>query len=134
MDKTLQNHGDTGTILVVDDDACIRNLLIDLLDYNGYNVITANDGEEAVEAYKGNIHTIRLVLMDIVMPRIDGVEASAMIMEQNPDAIILFMSGYAPDAGSGINGRPLIMKPFSTTKVLKTIRDSLDGNLHDGDC
>jgi CheY-like chemotaxis protein len=128
MNKIVQNHSDAETILVVDDDACIRNMLKDLLGYKGYNVITANDGEEAVEAYKVNMHNICLVLMDIVMPRIDGVKASAMIMEQNSDALILFMSGYVPDAGSGINNRRLIMKPFSVTKVIKTIRDTLDGH------
>lgn len=126
MDSSFRNYAGTETLLIVDDDKHVLTLLSDYLCYNGYNVIKAKDGEEAVEAYKINSNNIQLVLMDIVMPRKDGIKASVEIIEHNPNAIIWFMSGYIPDAKCELNGRRFISKPFSPVKVAKMIREFLD--------
>lgn len=127
MDSELNKYCGTETVLIVDDDKLVLNLLTDFLCYNGYNVIKAKDGEEAVEAYK-KCHNIQLVLMDIVMPLKDGITASVEIIEHNPNAIIWFMSGYNSDANCELNGRCFISKPFSPVKLIKMIREFLDGH------
>ena len=128
MDLELRKHRGTETLLIADDDKHVLNLLSDYLSYNGYNVIKAKDGEEAVEAYKKNSVDIQLVMMDIVMPRKDGIKASLEIIEHNPDAIIWFMSGYNPDANCELIGKRFIKKPFSPIKIAEVIRNLLDGN------
>lgn len=127
MGNECNNFGGTETLLVVDDDKLILNLLSDFLSENGYNVIKARDGEEAVEAYKKNCNEISLVLMDIVMPRKDGLTASTEIMEHNPEAIIYFMSGYSPDTIGSVAGGYFFKKPFSPSDIIKKIRYRLDG-------
>lgn len=121
------NYVGTETLLIVDDDKQVLNLLSDYFRDNGYNVIAARDGEEAVEAYKKNCDIIHLVLMDIVMPRKDGIAASVEITGHNPAAIIYLMSGYIPDTLGERSGMNFIKKPFLPSELIKMIRDCLDG-------
>lgn len=128
MNCAFNDYVGTETLLIVDDDNEVLNLLSDLFRDSGYNVISARDGEEAVDVYKKNCDNIHLVLMDIVMPRKDGIAASVEINEHNPDAVIFFMSGYNPDTYGERSGRNFIKKPFLPSELIKMIRDHLDGN------
>lgn len=128
MTETMEEFRGNETILVVDDELQLRELLSSFLSNFGYNIICANDGFDAVEIYKQNIESIRLSIMDIVMPRKDGITASKEIKELNPCAIILFTSGYSPNHISKSEDIDLIQKPFSPIEVIKKIRTSLDSN------
>lgn len=128
MNSEINNHGGTETLLIVDDDKFVLSLLSDLLFDCGYTVITACNGEEAVETYIKVEENIHLVLMDVVMPRKDGITASSEIIAYDPDATIILMSGFVPDNQLELINIPCIKKPFSPTKTLKMIRNHLDGN------
>lgn len=114
------------TILVVDDEVQLRNLLYDFLTHYGYDVILAEDGQDAIEKYNQRKETVRLVVMDIVMPRKDGITAYKEIKDIRPDAEILLVSGYHPDNLSDLNKFSIINKPFNPLEILKTIRKTLD--------
>jgi CheY-like chemotaxis protein/two-component sensor histidine kinase len=86
-------HG-YGTALVADDEEAIRDITSALLKRFGFQVITASDGLETVELYTENASEITLLLMDLNMPRLNGVEAALRIRHINPKAPVLFMSGY----------------------------------------
>lgn len=131
MDTNFENYSGTETLLIVDDDKMILTLLSDLFCDNGYNVILARDGEEAVKTYKENTDKISLVLMDIVMPHKDGLTASAEILGHNPEAIICVMSGYNPETTKPLPVENYIKKPFLPLELMKIIRLRLDGNYCD---
>jgi len=122
--------GGTETILVAEDNADVRGLIKTVLEDNGYKVIIAADGEEAVSLFSENMDKIRLVLLDIIMPKKDGKEAYIDIKKIKPDIMALFMSGYAADIvrGKGIidEGLELLMKPVSPEVLLRKIREMLD--------
>lgn len=127
MGSEFSNYCGTESLLIVDDDKSVLSLLLNFFDDYGYNVIIARDGIEAVDAYINNLDKIHLVLMDIVMPRKDGIAASIEIRAHNPDAIIYFMSGYSPESNAAILENYFIKKPFLPSKLIKIIRNHLDG-------
>ena len=84
-------------VLVVDDEPVARLTASKTLRYLGYDVLEAADGVEAVEIYRRECLRIDLVLMDMVMPRMNGSEAFAKIREINSDAKVVILSGYTRD-------------------------------------
>jgi CheY-like chemotaxis protein len=127
MKNELCNYSGSETLLLVDDDKKILTMLADMFCGFGYTILKARDGEEAVETYK-NCNKIQLVLMDILMPRKDGITASAEIREHNPNAIIILMSGCCSDGTKEATLRDIVQKPFLPSKMIKMIRNHLDGN------
>jgi CheY-like chemotaxis protein len=124
----IANYADT--ILIVDDQAEVLDMLSALLDSHGYKIILAEDGQEAVEKYEQHRGGIGLVLMDITMPRKNGVHAYKEIKEINPDAKIILMSGYTAGHLSELSGLnlphpELVLKPFSLINLLETITKHL---------
>jgi CheY-like chemotaxis protein len=120
-----------GTILIVDDQAEILEMLSALLVSEGYQVLLAEDGQEAVEKYERHRGDIGLVLMDITMPRKDGVHAYKEIKEIDPAAKVILMTGY--DAGhlNEFNDVKIplpecVLKPFSSINLLETISKYFD--------
>jgi PAS domain S-box-containing protein len=85
----------TGTLLVVDDEKMIQQTLKGMLESLNYKVLFADNGRKAIQAYKSKKREIDAILMDIQMPIMDGVEAAHKILEINPEARIIFTSGYA---------------------------------------
>ena len=92
----------------------------------GYVVIEATDGQEACEIFARSKDVIDLVLMDVMMPRMGGLEAWQRIREMR-DVPILFCSGYTGAPGDLPAGAPLLPKPFTSDKLLSTIREVLEG-------
>ena len=80
------------SVLVVDDDPELTNLLLNYLDAQGYSVLTACGGEEALEILQEK--DIDLVLLDIVMPGMDGLQVLQWIRQNHPEIIVVMMSGY----------------------------------------
>jgi CheY-like chemotaxis protein len=119
------------TILLAEDDQIVRDATKAVLEYGGYRVITAENGQEAVLLF--NNTKIDLVLMDVVMPVMNGVEAYRAIKESAPDVRILFTSGFTSDilAHEGIDSKDkrLLQKPVSANILLKIIKATLDAPL-----
>ena len=91
-----------GTVLLVDDEPAVRRTVKRTLERQGFDVLVACDGAEAVEVFRGAAAEITLVLMDLTMPTMGGVEASAAIRELRGDVPIVLVTGYGevpPEAG-----------------------------------
>lgn len=125
MSKISNGYQGSETILIVDDERQLREMLSDFLASYGYKVITAEDGQDAIEKYKSN-GPIHLVVMDVVMPRKDGISCFREIKKYNPEAKAVFMSGYRPDHLQAKEDFHLIQKPFSPVEMIKAIRGALE--------
>ena len=117
------------TILVAEDDLHVLDLVSSILQQFGYTIIAAANGMEAVQAFKANPQ-IDLVLMDIIMPVMNGKEAAEQIRGLRADAKILYTSGYTADiirSRSDLEeGAELVMKPVKPAVLLQKIREMLD--------
>lgn len=119
----------TGTILVVDDELIIRATASMLLENLGYTVVLAENGEEAVETYRRRGEEIDLVILDVVMPVMDGREAFLKIMAIDPQAKVILSSGYAKSINmngmekNGLAGS--ITKPFSQVHLSRLVAEIL---------
>jgi PAS domain S-box-containing protein len=117
------------TILVAEDDLHVLDLVSSILQQYGYSIIHATNGLEAIQKFKENPQ-VKLVLMDIIMPVMNGKEAAEGIRLLRPDARILFTSGYTADiirSRSDLDeGAELVMKPAKPAILLEKIREMLD--------
>jgi two-component system, cell cycle sensor histidine kinase and response regulator CckA len=118
------------TILVAEDDVTIRQLTKTILGEFGYRIIEAVDGEDAVQKFRENRDTIQLVILDVIMPKKNGKEASDLIAAIKPDVKILYISGYNADVlrtkGIDETTANFIMKPVSPMDLLRSVRRTLD--------
>jgi len=117
-------------ILVVDDEAAIRDLARTILENYGYRVIIAADGVEGVAEYSKHQKDIDLVLTDLDMPKIDGPHLIRLIERMNPDVRVIAVSGLMgqdtfEDKTTG-KPRPVLQKPFPPAQLLQTLRKVLD--------
>jgi len=123
--------GGNETILVVDDEAAIRQYLELFLTSLGYSVLFARDGQEAIDIFSNHEHDVSLVLMDIIMPNKNGREAAREINNIDPDTRIVYTSGYPADLISDRNlleaGAELLMKPLMPTELALRLRAALNG-------
>jgi CheY-like chemotaxis protein len=122
--------GCSAVILLAEDDLAVRSVIKTLLTEMGYNVIEAVDGQHAVEQYRQHSETIQLVLMDMIMPALNGQEAFEEIQKIKADARVLFMSGYTADYMRAkmdvAEGLRFIAKPIAPRELLKTIREIIN--------
>ena len=123
-------RGGSETILVAEDEASVRGLMATVLRDAGYEVILAEDGQEAVEKLAASGERVRLVLLDMIMPRKGGREAYEEIRALRPGVRVLFSSGYSPDLlesrGGRSEARDLLTKPFQPQELLRRVREALD--------
>jgi two-component system, cell cycle sensor histidine kinase and response regulator CckA len=123
-----QKLGGNETILLVDDSASLRQLTRELLSREGYTVLEAGDGMQALELfhqYKGKIH---LLMTDIVMPKLRGTELAALITQERPNLAVVFLSGYTEEAVSRLHGYArisILEKPYTADTLLQTVRQVL---------
>ncbi len=124
------------TVLVVEDNPSLRNLIHELLTERGYAVLTATHGEEALALVREGEHIVDLVLTDVVMPRLGGADLVKRLRDMRPQPRVVYMSGYANGAISrqGVldEGAILIEKPFTAGTLARTIRRALDRQPVDG--
>lgn len=122
--------GGTETILVVEDEELLINMVNLLFESNGYKVYTAYDGKEAVDVYKEHSKEIDLVLSDMGLPGITEEEVFKKLKEINPDVKVTLASGYSePDIKSKLleaRAKGFIQKPYSPDEVLRKLREVLD--------
>ena len=119
------------TILVVEDEPLVRSLAGGLLTRKGYEILEASDGREALAMYTAHRATIALVLTDVLMPNMGGVELARRLRRLSPDLPILFMSGHTDGAWmEGLGDPPsdaFVAKPFRPSSLLGRVRRLLDG-------
>jgi two-component system cell cycle sensor histidine kinase/response regulator CckA len=84
-------------LLLIDDNDLVRNILHEVLEISGFNVIDAVDGEAGINAYRDNKQQIQMIISDVLMPRMNGKQVYDEIRKLNQDINILFISGYTDD-------------------------------------
>jgi signal transduction histidine kinase/CheY-like chemotaxis protein len=121
--------GGTETILVVEDEAGVRELACQFLRVKGYLVLEADGGMDALAISRRHPGTIHLLLSDMVMPKMSGGELAAQLKATRPDIRIAFMSGYSEfsrgDVGKEFPEAPVIQKPFSPNSLVEVVREAL---------
>lgn len=125
--ETTQNFE---TVLVVEDEEIVRELVCDVLAENGYNVLCASDGVEALRLARGFEGTIDLLITDVIMPHMNGPELADQLTLARPETKVLFVSGYS-DNDIGDHGVldpriELLQKPFTPQTLARKIRDVIE--------
>jgi len=119
--------GNGELVLLADDEAAVRNVTETMLKRNGYNVIVAMDGVEALSIYAQRMHEIRIVLTDVMMPLLDGTKLTRALKKMNKDVAIIAATGQADEARQselkqlGINS--ILLKPYRTDKLLGALHE-----------
>jgi two-component system, cell cycle sensor histidine kinase and response regulator CckA len=118
------------TILLVEDDASLREFTRKLLTEYGYSVLEASDGAQAGKIVRQSHGEIHLLLTDVVMPKVSGPQLADELLLLVPAIKVVYMSGYtqfAPRFREAIERRPLLRKPFTRNDLVTKVRDALDG-------
>ena len=127
-------RGGNETILIVEDEAALNEMLKSILEARGYHVLSAFNGLDALALFQEHNEEIALVMTDLGLPKISGEQLIPRLKEVNPSVRIVVMSGFidpetrAEILRSGLN--EFIEKPYNPTEVLKKVRESIDGNRH----
>lgn len=132
-DAEARVAGGTETILLVEDEPQIREMASEFLSENGYQVLVASSGIEALTILNELSGPVHLILTDVIMPRMNGRELTECIASLRPETKVLYMSGYTNDAvvrhGVLDSGTSFIQKPFSPDALGRKVREVLDGQL-----
>jgi CheY-like chemotaxis protein len=113
------------TILVVDDEPAVRQLIGRILELNGYAATLAASAPEALEILKRNDTEIGLVLTDVVMPGMDGAQLAARISAMRPEIPMLFVTAYCGKSSREMENLGYIEKPFKPDDLLRRVRRAL---------
>jgi CheY-like chemotaxis protein len=124
--------GGSETILLVEDEDSVRSLAREILQRNGYFVLEATHGSEALVICKQHKGSISLMLTDVVMPGMSGREVAEELSSLRPEMKVIFMSGYSDDAivrhGILEPGTQFLPKPYTPDSLIRKVRDVLDEN------
>ncbi len=117
----------TGTVLLVDDEPLVRDIGLSMLTELGYKVVTASNGEEAVETYKAKAKEIDLVIIDNIMPRMDGISAARALKQIDPSVSVVLSSGYVADAQNmkEVDFNGFLSKPYSLAQVAEIVKENV---------
>lgn len=124
-------RGGHETILIVEDEDAMADLMEEVLTQKGYRVLKARDGLQALETYSERKDEIALVLTDMGLPKLDGSTLFARLLELKPDTKVVIASGYIEPTEreellrAGV--KAIISKPYRLNDVLGAVRDALDG-------
>ena len=118
------------TILFAEDEPYVREVNKNILENYGYRVIEAVDGSDALSKFSENKEAIRLVILDVIMPKMDGGQAYKEISKIKPDVKVIFTSGYTADIidQKGLSGKEinLLPKPVPPKELLQRVRETID--------
>jgi two-component system cell cycle sensor histidine kinase/response regulator CckA len=118
------------TILLVEDEAALRKLMTKVLAGEGFQVLEAKDGEQAATICKSWTESIDMVVTDLAMPKLNGLQLKDIVAELRPTAKVLLISGYAGDVADDptiLTGTPFLEKPFLPDDLIRKIRQVLKG-------
>ena len=116
------------TVLIVEDEPILRDLMRRILEKRDYQVLVAENGSSAVEIAKAHPEGIDLLITDIVMPGVDGFNVADQLTEIHPALRVLFLTGYSADS-EYVSDRlrsdhgAMLLKPFAQTDLLDRIED-----------
>lgn len=118
------------TILLVEDDKLLRDAFHEMLERKGYRVMVASNADDALEMFTNSSEKVDLLLTDIVMPGMNGIELAKRIAEIGEKPRVLYMSGYTSDAleSSGVerlNEAEFLQKPFNTSTLISKVQEAL---------
>jgi two-component system cell cycle sensor histidine kinase/response regulator CckA len=116
----------SGTVLLVEDEEAVRRFAVRALTRQGYNVLEAGSGAEALDVIAAHDGTIDLVLSDVVMPEMDGPTLLKELRKTHPDLKIIFISGYAEEALKSLEGGEefaFLPKPFQMAELVATVKE-----------
>lgn len=120
----------TETILLAEDHEGLRDSAKEMLQALGYRTIVASDGRKALELFKTNSDQIDLIIMDVVMPSLNGPEAYLEMCALRSGIRVIFTTGYTPEAASLISlvekGAAILQKPYSLTSLSQMVRGALE--------
>jgi signal transduction histidine kinase/ActR/RegA family two-component response regulator len=129
VEKTDKGPAGSETVLVVEDEAGVRELACQFLRVKGYQVLEAEGGPEALETASRHPGAIHLLLSDMVMPKMSGEELAAKLRATRPELRLAFMSGYSKfsrgDMGKAFPDAPVLQKPFSPASLVDIVREAL---------
>lgn len=123
-------RGGDETILLIDDEVAVMDLGKTLLSMAGYHALTASNGKEGIELYRANKDEIALVVLDLIMPEMGGIECLHNLVQINPNVKVLLASGLVGQvdrnktAAAGSKG--FVQKPYSMSSLLAKVREVLD--------
>jgi CheY-like chemotaxis protein len=123
--------GGSEVVLVVDDDDSVRALVSRILAKQGYSVVAASDGVEAISVLRQR-PDIRLVLTDVAMPRMNGARLAEYLRAKSQNVSVLLMTGCANELSSGLKDSstsadtPVLMKPFTESELARAVRQAID--------
>jgi|GEM_PF-1932636 len=124
-------QGGRETILLAEDEEAVREWATEILEAVGYVVLPAENGRVALQLFENHADSVDLALIDAVMPEISGFDLCRHILEVRPSVRILFCSGYSLNTIPGEflekNGLQLLQKPFLSDTLLRSVRETLDG-------
>jgi two-component system, cell cycle sensor histidine kinase and response regulator CckA len=128
-DADAGSHG-LETILLVEDEAAVRRLGVRILERRGYNVVAAGSADDALRVFPDIADSVALLVTDIIMPGLNGIELARRLQFMKPGLRVLFTSGYTADAMSGETvlpaGTAFLEKPFTPRSLAVTVRELLD--------
>jgi two-component system cell cycle sensor histidine kinase/response regulator CckA len=130
QDIPMEIDGQGVTVLVVEDDTATREALQALLEANHYNVLTASNGKEALLIYKQHRHEVRMLVSDVVMPEMGGLELYRVLRVKDEDVRMLFITGHPmEEERQGILEKGNIhwlQKPFSVKEFSQAVKELLN--------
>jgi DNA-binding NtrC family response regulator len=131
--RTENTPGGSETVLLVEDEQAVRRATAEFLGLQGYTVLEAKDGVDALSVAKNHASTIHLVVTDVVMPDMSGGQLAKELGQVRPDAKLLFVSGYAGKTVLDHNVVDLetnfLQKPYTLKQLSLKIRAALDPTL-----
>ena len=128
MQSELNSHPET--ILLVENEYALRELMRRFLEGSGFSVLNARDGDEALSVAASHPAPIALMVTDVVMPGMSGFALASRVAELRGETKVLYISGYAEDydvirEGLTDSGRPFLLKPFSQAELFRKVGEVL---------
>jgi CheY-like chemotaxis protein len=120
----------SGTILIAEDERALRRLSATVLGQAGYRTLEASDGQQALDMFTLHAHTIVMVITDVVMPRMGGIELANRLRKTHPRLPILFVTGYVEQSDAlheSAAGNQVLLKPFAPEALLRAVSTALQG-------
>jgi two-component system cell cycle sensor histidine kinase/response regulator CckA len=123
------------TVLLVEDEESVRSLVQEFMEEQGYKVLSARDGIEGLEVAGEYDGKIDLLITDVIMPKLGGLELAEKLRGERPGMLVQYMSGYSrgeigsedKTANEGLGDQPLLQKPFRMAVLAASVRRLLDG-------